>query len=676
MKAFRLNQWLGIVLLILCCQIHAQAAERIPRKRIGIDMRLVVRGTDKKPASLRILQELYPQPVGVPLVDVHALDWDRFEEFISGQQTRDLRQGEGEVREEQHRVSIVNAGNYIRRDFHTLADSAIFEEIFERRRDQRRRRLKDETLSNLKAAGPSVSDIRSSNETLLKASTIDLKDFYNNEYVGTLGVGTPRQVMTVVFDTGSADCWLPAEECASCGHHKKFNRETSSSYRAVYASDGVGGDSKQQQEFRIQYGSGSVEGKVMIETLTLGALQLPQYKVAEATREDSVIANFDMDGLVGLAFPSLSMLNQDSEPVCSLLHKEHPHLEDGFSMYMVRNSLDERQSHLTFGGFDLDLVGPKALFYYSPMMRVSRPGGDKVFGFYTVMIHGVEVGKTNVYKGVDAFYGHGENRGDPQSGIQCGVCSLEDKCHAIVDSGTSGFGIPSAYFSKILGPIIEGKVCDLNLLVCLRTSADKFPVLMITIAPGIKLPILPTDYVMCDETDNCYLRLQPADSNSWVLGDAFIGAYYTYFDVGNHRMGFACKAPGECSGGDWNGLGGVVYTNSLPLWERALYLIAFVLCLLTTFSALVGVLYDSVSDLLDDQFQLKYLFRRRTTDDAQNGVKRRNKDGADGALLVNSVRETDDLLHSTLHTAYGPYHAEERSMLHPPSGAGPRRTMV
>jgi len=637
-----------------------------------MDMPLAVRGTYQKPASHQILQELYPQPVGVPLVDVYALDWDRFEQYLSSGQ-------HGRILGEQKRVSLVNDGNYIRHDFHTPADSALFEEIFERRRDQRRRRLREETLSNIKPSGLGLAAIQSSNENLLKASSIDLKDFYNNEYVGALGVGTPAQMVTVVFDTGSSDVWLPAAGCTSCGHHKFFDRSASSSYQVAYTKDIAGGESQQQEKFRIKYGSGSVEGVVMIETLTLGALQLPRFKVAEATREDSVIADFDMDGLVGLAFPALSMLNRDSEPVCTLLHKEHPRLKDGFSMFMVRNPLDDRKSRLTFGGYDLNLVGPEALFYYSPIVQTVISGKRDTYGFYTILIYGIEVGKTSVYHGIDAFYGHGKYKGSPESGIQRGLCSAEEKCHAIVDSGTSGIGIPSAFFSTFLGPIIEGKVCDLNLLVCLRTSADKFPVLMITVAPGIKLPLLPTDYVMCDETDNCYLRLQPSDASSWVLGDAFIGAYYTHFDVGKHRMGFACKAPGECSGGDWNGFGGLVYTNSMPLWERALYLFAFVLCLLTTFSALVGVLYDSVSDLLDDQFHLKYLFHRRATgDDEHDGGKCRVEDGEGaGAAFVNGMRDP-----TRLHTADDYYQGrdclpEKRSLLHnPPSGVQPRKTML
>ena len=40
--------------------------------------------------------------------------------------------------------------------------------------------------------------------------TISLTDYFNNQYVGSLEIGTPPQKLTVVFDTGAAT-WLPAK---------------------------------------------------------------------------------------------------------------------------------------------------------------------------------------------------------------------------------------------------------------------------------------------------------------------------------------------------------------------------------------------------------------------------------------------------------------------------------
>jgi len=55
-----------------------------------------------------------------------------------------------------------------------------------------------------------------------EASTVQLKDYYNNQYVGVLGVGSPPQLLSVVFDTGSSDIWIPARGCSECGEWEAF----------------------------------------------------------------------------------------------------------------------------------------------------------------------------------------------------------------------------------------------------------------------------------------------------------------------------------------------------------------------------------------------------------------------------------------------------------------------
>ena len=45
---------------------------------------------------------------------------------------------------------------------------------------------------------------------------------------------------------------------------------------------------------------------------------------------------------------------------------------------------------------------------------------------------------------------------------------------------------------------------------------------------------------------NCVVGFAPLGNDKisfWVLGDVFLGAYYTEFDMGNKRLGFAPSKP-------------------------------------------------------------------------------------------------------------------------------------
>ena len=77
--------------------------------------------------------------------------------------------------------------------------------------------------------------------------------------------------------------------------HRKFNSAKSISYV------------KDNRPFSIKYGTGSVEGFLSRDTVTLGGVQMPNITFGEVVRQPGlafVAANFD--GIFGLGWPKLT----------------------------------------------------------------------------------------------------------------------------------------------------------------------------------------------------------------------------------------------------------------------------------------------------------------------------------------------------------------------------------
>ena len=66
-----------------------------------------------------------------------------------------------------------------------------------------------------------------------------LHNFQNTQYYGTIGLGTPAQRFTVIFDTGSANVWVPGLGCSArgCLAHERYDSRASSTAAAA-GSDG------------------------------------------------------------------------------------------------------------------------------------------------------------------------------------------------------------------------------------------------------------------------------------------------------------------------------------------------------------------------------------------------------------------------------------------------------
>lgn len=342
--------------------------------------------------------------------------------------------------------------------------------------------------------------VSSSDPSLLAVVDSPLTNYMNAQYFTEISVGTPPQPFKVILDTGSSNLWVPLKDCSllACFLHAKYDHDASLTYK------------ENGTDFKIQYGSGAMEGYVSRDLLKIGGLVIPNQDFAEATKEPGLAFAFGkFDGILGLAYNTISV-DKIVPPVYNAIAQGLLD-EKMFAFSLGDSSGDDGKEGddaghggvATFGGYDKSLF--KGDITWLPVRRKA---------YWEVSFDGIGLGD------------------DYAELVRTG---------AAIDTGTSLITLPLA-LAEMLNAKIGAKKGWLGQYLVECETRDNLPPLTLTFG-GKNFTLSPYDYTL-EISGSCISVFTPMDfpepiGDLAIIGDAFLRRYYSIYDVGKDRVGLA-----------------------------------------------------------------------------------------------------------------------------------------
>ncbi|KAF9288210.1 Vacuolar protease A [Mortierella alpina] len=306
---------------------------------------------------------------------------------------------------------------------------------------------------------------------------VPLDNYLNIQYFGKIHLGTPPQPFLVLFDTGSSNLWVPSTHCKSfvCHLRRRYNSRQSTTFRP----NGT--------RFEIHYQPGSLNCIISNDFLEVGGAVIQHQDFGESTYEPSTaFLPFQFEGIFGLGYDSHAFPGT-VPPLYNLIR--HNVIDDPiFSFYLTHSGHDGEGGEMMLGGVD-----------------PTRFTGELQWHDVRRQVHW-EIDLTKVRLG--------------EVEIELAATG------AIIDTGTAILWMQPPPLTTRLNRQIGAKNLifkDIYTLDC--STVPDLPDLTLVFGK-YSYTLKSSDYVL--QTDDL-----------WIIGDVFLRKFYSVYDLGNNRVGFA-----------------------------------------------------------------------------------------------------------------------------------------
>ncbi|KGO59225.1 Ribosomal protein S10 [Penicillium expansum] len=333
---------------------------------------------------------------------------------------------------------------------------------------------------------------------------------YETLYFCNVTLGTPKQSVRLVLDTGSSDLWTNTPNstlCAStknvCAEAGTYDPSSSSSYSFV------------NSDFNISYADGSgAAGDYVTDTLTIGGTTIKDFQFGVGFSSGS------SEGVLGIGYTTNEVqVGRNGDSAYANLPKAMVNKgviqSNAYSLWL--NDLDANTGSILFGG-----VNSKK--YHGALQTVPV---QKVGGQYSEFIIALtKVSLTN---------SSSENTYSSSS-IPAGV---------LLDSGSSLTYLPDALVQEIYDDLGVSYESDSGIGYVECSMADEDITLSYTFSSptinvGINEMIIDAgDLYFRNGKRACIFGIVPAGSSTAVLGDTFLRSAYVVYDLANNEISLA-----------------------------------------------------------------------------------------------------------------------------------------